>query len=140
LNTDTPPTSPSLNRTNFGKRKTSVGSSSSRTSSGDDSHIHKVTYVSDITIQKVNIQPSPKNSTFKIMSVSGNICPRCSKIVYLAEEVKAVGKSFHKRCYNCANCKGSINGGRYSEHNGEVYDNNCYQRLFGPKGILSISN
>ncbi|CAF5205335.1 unnamed protein product, partial [Rotaria magnacalcarata] len=43
--------------------------------------------------------------------------------------------SFHKRCYTCAHCKKSINGGRYSEHEGELYDNNCYQRLFGPKGV-----
>jgi hypothetical protein len=29
---------------------------------------------------------------FKMISISGNICPRCSKTVYLAEEVKAAGK------------------------------------------------
>jgi cysteine/glycine-rich protein len=61
-------------------------------------------------------------------------------------------QSFHKRCYTCAQCKGSISGARYSEHNGELYDNSkmiifvstikidfysldCYQRLFGPKGV-----
>jgi hypothetical protein len=31
-------------------------------------------------------------SAFKAMSISGNICPRCSKTVYSAEEVKAAGK------------------------------------------------
>ncbi|UJR09195.1 hypothetical protein I4U23_013443 [Adineta vaga] len=97
------------------QRKISTGSSPSRTSSDDDSrHISGV--------------------GFKMMSISQNICPRCSKTVYSAEEVKAAGKSFHKRCYSCAHCKGSISGGRYSEHDGELYDNNCYQRLFGPEG------
>ncbi|UJR11094.1 hypothetical protein I4U23_015276 [Adineta vaga] len=65
----------------------------------------------------------------------GNICPRCGKPVYFAEEVKAVGQSFHKLCYRCANCKKSINGANFSEHDGNLYDNNCYQRLFGPKGV-----
>jgi hypothetical protein len=31
-------------------------------------------------------------TAFKAMSISGNICPRCSKTVYSAEEVKAAGK------------------------------------------------
>jgi CxxC motif-containing protein len=31
-------------------------------------------------------------AAFKMMSISGNICPRCSKTVYSAEEVKAAGK------------------------------------------------
>ncbi|CAF0873431.1 unnamed protein product [Adineta ricciae] len=65
----------------------------------------------------------------------GNICPRCNKPVYFAEEVKAVGQSFHKLCYRCTHCKKSINGANFSEHDGNLYDNNCYQRLFGPKGV-----
>jgi hypothetical protein len=31
-------------------------------------------------------------TAFKMISISGNICPRCSKAVYSAEEVKAAGK------------------------------------------------
>ena len=31
-------------------------------------------------------------TAFKMMSISGNVCPRCSKTVYSAEEVKAAGK------------------------------------------------
>ena len=30
-----------------------------------------------------------------MMSISGNTCPRCSKAVYSAEEVKAAGKVTH---------------------------------------------
>ncbi|CAF1503000.1 unnamed protein product [Adineta steineri] len=65
----------------------------------------------------------------------GNICPGCRKPVYFAEEIKAAGQSFHKFCYRCANCDKSINGANFSEHNGKIYDNNCYRRLFGPKGV-----
>ena len=31
-------------------------------------------------------------TAFKMMSISGNVCPRCSKTVYSAEEVKAAGR------------------------------------------------
>jgi CxxC motif-containing protein len=47
------------------------------------------------TIPTVNrpTSASVTNGTaFKMMSISGNICPRCSKTVYSAEEVKAAGK------------------------------------------------
>jgi len=151
-NLDTPPSSPSLNRVQTNPndqltnadddqfhRRTSLGSTS-RTSSDEDSRqMNSVTYIGGVTTRHSvpNIQhPSLTNGgAFKMMTISGNICPRCSKPVYSAEEVKAAGKSFHKRCYTCAHCKKSINAARYSEHEGELYDNNCYQRLFGPKGV-----
>ncbi|CAF2486445.1 unnamed protein product [Rotaria sp. Silwood2] len=160
-NLETPPSSPSSNgmRSNFHseitdnidslrhERKTSTGSSPSRTSSDDDSRhsnslMNSVTYIGGVTTrQTMSTLPRPSSinltngSSFRLKSIAGNICPRCSKCVYSAEEVKAAGKSFHKRCYTCAHCKKSINAGRYSEHEGELYDNNCYQRLFGPKGV-----
>lgn len=31
----------------------------------------------------------------------GNGCPRCNKTVYFAEEVRAVGKKWHKMCLSC---------------------------------------
>ncbi len=117
LNLDTPPSSPSLNRieTNLKteitdvdghrhQRKTSTGSSPSRTSSDDDSRhsnsqMNSVTYIGGVTTRQTiptNSRPSSTNltngSSFRMKSTSGNICPRCSKAVYSAEEVKAAGK------------------------------------------------
>jgi hypothetical protein len=104
LNLHTPPASPRFNRTETNvnnhryERKTSIGSSPSRTSSDDDlpysySHINKVPYIDRITLQKLNSRPSSTNLiALKTRSISGNICPRCSKLVYSAEEVKAAGK------------------------------------------------
>jgi cysteine/glycine-rich protein len=157
---DTPPSSPSFHQTepksnsqltnsenDEFQRDTSLNSTRSRTFSDDDSRynnpqMNSVTFIGGVTTRQTvsPLQRPPSNSltngtAFKMMSLSGNICPRCSKPVYSAEEVKAAGKSFHKRCYTCAHCKKSINAARYSEHEGELYDNNCYQRLFGPKGV-----
>jgi hypothetical protein len=47
------------------------------------------------TIPATNRQTSASitsGAAFKMMSISGNICPRCSKTVYSAEEIKAAGK------------------------------------------------
>ncbi len=104
FNGDTPSNSPNLNRIEITvnnhryQRKTSTGSSLSRASSEDDSHcsypqIPQVTYISGILMQPINSRPLSRNLTaLRKMFISGNICPRCSKIVYLAEAVKAVGK------------------------------------------------
>ncbi|CAM2701090.1 unnamed protein product [Rotaria socialis] len=75
------------------------------------------------------------SSNLAMSQTKNKLCPRCGKPVYFAEEVKAVGQSFHKLCYRCTSCKKSINGANFSEHDGNLYDNNCYQRLFGPKGV-----
>lgn len=105
-NTDTPPNSPSSNRIEINidnhrhQRKTSTGSSPSRTSSDDDSRqTVSMPFASSVTArQKITTTNRPVSSSvtngaaFKMMSISQNICPRCSKTVYSAEEVKAAGK------------------------------------------------
>lgn len=35
-------------------------------------------------------------------------CPRCTKTVYMAEEVAAVGNKWHKACFKCASCNKSL--------------------------------
>lgn len=62
------------------------------------------------------------------------ICPRCSKNVYFAEEKQALGKSWHKLCFVCANCKKLLDSGSITEHDGEMFCNSCYRKNFGPKG------
>ena len=169
---ETPPSSPSLSRdepdsydhlnhpvNHRHEEKNSAESSPPSRTSSEDSGV----FLGALKSRQVvtNSSPSrpvtsslPNAAAFRMVSAPANVCPRCSKTVYSAEEVKAVGRSFHKRCYTCAKCKGSISAGRYSEHEGELYDNSkrpmkqmsrimspftrvldCYQRLFGPRGV-----
>jgi len=61
-------------------------------------------------------------------------CPKCTKSVYMAEEVKCAGKSFHKACFTCATCRKSLDATTVSEHDSNVYCKACYTKQFGPKG------
>lgn len=63
-----------------------------------------------------------------------NSCPRCGKKVYFAEEIKAVGKKFHRLCFKCGNCNKMLEPGRCSTNENDLYCNSCYGRKFGPKG------
>lgn len=62
------------------------------------------------------------------------VCPRCSKNVYFAEEKQALGKSWHKLCFVCGNCRKLLDSGNITEHGGEMFCASCYRKNFGPKG------
>jgi len=62
------------------------------------------------------------------------VCPRCSKNVYFAEEIQALGKSWHKLCFMCAQCRKMLDSGSITEHDGEMFCGSCYRKNFGPKG------
>ena len=114
---ETPPSSPNSTRIDVSgsselsnsehdqhQRTTSLGSTQSRTSSEEESRhsnppMNSVTYIGGVTTQQSGsfLQrslpgSSANGATFKVSSASGNVCPRCSKTVYSAEEVKAAGK------------------------------------------------
>uniref|UniRef100_A0A7S3YDB8 LIM zinc-binding domain-containing protein n=1 Tax=Lotharella globosa TaxID=91324 RepID=A0A7S3YDB8_9EUKA len=61
-------------------------------------------------------------------------CPRCSKSVYKAEEVIALGKSWHKMCFTCASCRKGLSSTNVCDAKGEVWCRACYGKNFGPKG------
>jgi len=61
-------------------------------------------------------------------------CPRCSRNVYFAEQVKAVGKTYHKGCLRCMECKTLLDSSRLRDHDGEPYCVRCYGKLHGPQG------
>ena len=115
---ETPPISPnaSINEANgptdlsnsdadHSKRSSSLCSSQSGASSSDDSRpsnssLNGITYIGGVTTSRTSFNvPRPAavssangGGSFKLSTIGGNVCPRCSKSVYSAEEVKAAGK------------------------------------------------
>lgn len=61
-------------------------------------------------------------------------CPRCGKSVYFAEQVKAVGKTYHKNCLRCTECNTLLDSSRLRDHDGEPLCVRCYGKLHGPQG------
>jgi hypothetical protein len=61
-------------------------------------------------------------------------CPRCEKNVYFAEQVKAVGKTWHKACLRCSECRTSLDSSRLTERDGDPFCHRCYNKLHGPAG------
>jgi len=76
------------------------------------------------------------------------ICPRCSKQVYFAEELKAKGEVYHKLCFKCCGCNKLLEPGNFSETDGDIFCKTCYGKNFGPRGygfgggagVLSMDN
>jgi len=62
-------------------------------------------------------------------------CPNCGKTVYFAEEVRALGKSWHKRCLKCAQCNIALDAGKVNDRQGKVYCKSCYSSVAGFKGF-----
>ncbi|OCH91355.1 LIM-domain-containing protein [Obba rivulosa] len=61
-------------------------------------------------------------------------CGRCGKAVYFAEQVKAVGATWHKACLRCSECGTTLDSGRLTEKDGAPFCHRCYGKLHGPQG------
>ncbi|KAI0742767.1 hypothetical protein C8Q80DRAFT_1108598 [Daedaleopsis nitida] len=61
-------------------------------------------------------------------------CATCGKSVYFAEQVKAVGKTWHKWCLRCQGCEKTLDTGRLVDKEGEPFCMLCYNKNFGPAG------
>ncbi|XP_037785295.1 uncharacterized protein LOC119581065 isoform X5 [Penaeus monodon] len=71
----------------------------------------------------------------KIRAEEGKGCPRCGGKVFMAEEINARGRPFHKRCYNCCLCHRPLDSMTGCDApDGEVYCKLCYAKKYGPKG------
>nr|XP_027213510.1 muscle LIM protein Mlp84B-like isoform X4 [Penaeus vannamei] len=71
----------------------------------------------------------------KIRAEDGKGCPRCGGKVFMAEEINARGRPFHKRCYNCCLCHRPLDSMTGCDApDGEVYCKLCYAKKYGPKG------
>ncbi|XP_074601016.1 cysteine and glycine-rich protein 1-like [Brevipalpus obovatus] len=86
---------------------------------------------------KMDSRPASSNSNHSDGPKFGGAdrCPRCDKVVYLAEKMAAGGKSWHKMsCFNCAECHKRLESTILCEKEGEIYCKSCYGKNWGPKG------
>ncbi|VDP92049.1 unnamed protein product [Echinostoma caproni] len=66
------------------------------------------------------------------------VCPVCDRHVYFAEEIRAMGKSFHKLCFRCL-CNKTLDSFSANDHDGQLFCRPCYSKNFGPK-VYSFSS
>ncbi|KAI0799822.1 hypothetical protein BC629DRAFT_1285080 [Irpex lacteus] len=62
------------------------------------------------------------------------VCPKCQKTVYFAEQVKAIGKTYHRGCLRCTGCNTSLDSSKLTEKDGDPYCKHCYGKRYGPAG------
>uniref|UniRef100_A0A1I8AU48 Cysteine-rich protein 1 n=1 Tax=Steinernema glaseri TaxID=37863 RepID=A0A1I8AU48_9BILA len=66
--------------------------------------------------------------------VQNNKCPKCEKVVYEAEKIKAAGQVWHKNtCFTCTVCAKSLESRSLCERKGQLFCNVCYGKQFGPR-------
>lgn len=80
----------------------------------------------------------PPASTGTSQFGGGNKCSLCQKTVYKMEEIIALGRVFHDKCFTCGGvnhdgCDKVLKRDGYVDHDNEPYCTPCYQRMFGPK-------
>ena len=63
-----------------------------------------------------------------------NPCAKCQKTVYLMEEAKALGKTWHILCLRCTSCNKRLETGKLTEHDDKPYCKQCHTTNFGPEG------
>ncbi|CAG2169267.1 unnamed protein product [Oppiella nova] len=63
-----------------------------------------------------------------------NICLKCNRAVYAAEEMLAGGLKWHKICFKCNLCNKRLDSVNVNAHDQALYCKQCYARKFGPKG------
>ncbi|KAJ1873197.1 hypothetical protein H4R99_007420 [Coemansia sp. RSA 1722] len=76
-----------------------------------------------------------KPKVFGAGMVPPDICPRCNKTIYHAEQGVAAGRKYHKSCIRCRSCDSSISSLQIAEHDGDIFCKQCYAKNFGPKGF-----
>ncbi|KAA0041533.1 GATA type zinc finger transcription factor family protein isoform 3 [Cucumis melo var. makuwa] len=61
-------------------------------------------------------------------------CKACEKTVYPVEQLSADGVSYHKSCFKCSHCKGTLKLSNYSSMEGVLYCKPHFEQLFKETG------
>lgn len=66
-------------------------------------------------------------------------CNVCEKTVYLVDKLTADNRIFHKACFRCHHCKGTLKLGNYNSFEGVLYCRPHYDQQFKRTGSLDKS-
>ncbi|XP_043703247.1 LIM domain-containing protein WLIM1-like [Telopea speciosissima] len=66
-------------------------------------------------------------------------CKACDKTVYLVDQLRADSKIYHKACFRCHHCKGTLKLSNYSSFEGVLYCKPHFDQLFKMTGSLDKS-
>nr|AFK42620.1 unknown [Lotus japonicus] len=64
----------------------------------------------------------------------------CEKTVYPVDQLSADGTSYHKACFRCSHCKGTLKLSNYSSMEGVLYCKPHYEQLFQGDRHISRRN
>ncbi|KAI3731902.1 hypothetical protein L1987_63094 [Smallanthus sonchifolius] len=73
------------------------------------------------------------------MSFTGTLdkCKACDKTVYFVDLLTADGVTYHKACFRCSHCKGTLSMSNYSSMDGVLYCKPHFEQLFKESGNFS---
>ncbi|KAK1315632.1 Pollen-specific protein SF3 [Acorus calamus] len=66
-------------------------------------------------------------------------CVACEKTVYLVDQLTADNRVFHRSCFRCHHCKGTLKLSNYSSFEGVLYCKPHFDQLFKRTGSLDKS-
>eukprot|EP00262_Sarcandra_glabra_P009525 TRINITY_DN23938_c0_g1_i1.p1 TRINITY_DN23938_c0_g1~~TRINITY_DN23938_c0_g1_i1.p1 ORF type:complete len:192 (+),score=13.95 TRINITY_DN23938_c0_g1_i1:175-750(+) len=66
-------------------------------------------------------------------------CQACEKTVYLVDQLTADNRVYHKACFRCHHCKGTLKLSNYSSFEGVLYCKPHFDQLFKRTGSLDKS-
>ncbi|XP_042375359.1 LIM domain-containing protein WLIM1-like [Zingiber officinale] len=66
-------------------------------------------------------------------------CQACQKTVYLVDQLAADGRIYHRACFRCHHCNGTLKFSNYSSIDGALYCKPHYDQLFKMTGRLDKS-
>ncbi|CAA0826755.1 LIM domain-containing protein WLIM1 [Striga hermonthica] len=66
-------------------------------------------------------------------------CEACEKTVYLVDQLTADGKVYHRACFRCHHCKGTLKLSNYCSYEGVLYCKPHFNQLFKMTGSLDKS-
>lgn len=67
-------------------------------------------------------------------------CPQCGRTVYFAEEIKALKRKWHRLCFKCVSCKRTLEPGKCTEHEGQLFCHQCHRQQFGPHALRTTTS